>query len=247
MSFIDVQQQFMAHIRNPSGVTKPDDISEKRITVYNELFFNNIEGFISSAFPVLKSLYEEDAWLELVRLFFIQHNCQSPYFLDISKEFLFFLQHEYDASVQDPVFLLELAHYEWVELDVSVCLSCEGYSEITDWHAQPLYLKDTARNLSYRFPVHQISVDFTPEQPSEQPHYFVVYRDRDEEVAFIASNPMTALLLDYLEQQPGILLSALVEQIAEEFTQFSYEQLSTGAQQTLTAMAELGIVASKAT
>ena len=88
------------------------------MAIYSELFFNNIEGFIASAFPVLKSLYDEDDWLVLVRKFFIEHNCKTPYFLEISQEFIEYLSHQYQMTKKDPIFMLELAHYEWVELDI---------------------------------------------------------------------------------------------------------------------------------
>lgn len=245
MSFIDVQNAFMAHIRDPDNVEKPHDVSEERMTVYKELFFNNVEGFVSSAFPVLKSLYSETHWLALVRSFFIKHDCSSPYFLDISAEFLAFLQHEYEMQASDPVFMLELAHYEWVELDVSVCFEDKTQKSISDIANQSLYLSNTARNLSYQFPVHQISEDFQPTEPSEQPCYFVVYRDQDDEVGFIASNPMTAILLGQLNENPGINLLELVSKVHEIIPQFSTEQLTQGAAQTLNALAELGVVVSK--
>ena len=38
MSFIDVQNEFMAHIRDPDNVEKPHDVTEERMTVYKELF-----------------------------------------------------------------------------------------------------------------------------------------------------------------------------------------------------------------
>lgn len=245
MSFIDVQNAFMAHIRDPDNVEKPHDVSEERMTVYKELFFNNVEGFVSSAFPVLKSLYSETHWLALVRSFFVSHDCSSPYFLDISAEFLAFLQHEYEMQASDPVFMLELAHYEWVELDVSVCFEDKAQKPISDIANQSLYLSNTARNLSYQFPVHQISEDFQPTEPSEQPYYFVVYRDQDDEVGFIASNPMTAILLEQLNENPGINLLELVSKVHEIIPQFSTEQLTQGAAQTLNALAELGVVVTK--
>ena len=245
MSFIDVQNAFMAHIRDPENVKKPHDVTEERMTVYKELFFNNVEGFVSSAFPVLKSLYCESHWLMLVRNFFINHNCSSPYFLDISAEFLAFLQHEYTMQETDPLFMLELAHYEWVELDVSVCFEDELQKPLTKVDNQPLYLSNTARNLSYQYPVHQISDDFQPSEPSEQPNYFVVYRDEEDEVGFIASNPMTAILLEQLDDNPGLSLSELVLKVHEIIPQFSEEQLIGGANQTLSALAELGIVVTK--
>ncbi|MFY8297764.1 DNA-binding domain-containing protein [Pseudoalteromonas sp. SS15] len=245
MSFIDVQNAFMAHIRDPENVKKPHDVTEERMTVYKELFFNNVEGFVSSAFPVLKSLYCESHWQTLVRTFFISHDCSSPYFLDISAEFLAFLQHEYVMQESDPIFMLELAHYEWVELDVSVCFEDEMQKQLINLDNQPLYLSNTARNLSYQYPVHQISEDFQPTEPSEQPHYFVVYRDEEDDVGFIASNPMTAILLEQLDNNPGINLLELVSKVVEIIPQFSEEQLIGGATQTLNALAELGVVVTK--
>ncbi|CAM3955685.1 DNA-binding domain-containing protein [Pseudoalteromonas byunsanensis] len=245
MSFIDVQNAFMAHIRNPEKEAAPSNIESRRLEVYTELFFNNIEGFVSSAFPVLKSLYEESAWQTLVRQFFVEHDCKSPYFLEISQEFLYFLQFEYESQATDSGFMLELAHYEWSELDVAVCQSSDDYFAIYDIEQQPLYFKDTARNLSYQYPVHQISEDFQPQQPSEQPHYFVIYRDEQEDVAFLSSNAMTAMLLQAIEQNPGVMLRELIEQVHQQLPQFSFEQLYAGAQQTLSAFTELGIIATK--
>ena len=57
--FIEVQQQFMAHIRDPAHNAKPADVEERRMAIYRDLFFNNVDGFVSSAFPVLKSLYKD--------------------------------------------------------------------------------------------------------------------------------------------------------------------------------------------
>jgi hypothetical protein len=245
MSFIEVQNAFMAHIRDPENAPQPSGIEDRRLKVYKELFFNNIEGFVSSAFPVLKSLYKEENWYALVRQFFIEHDCASPYFLEISQEFLSYLQTQYQATEFDPPFMLELAHYEWVELDVAVCKSTDDYDEVVDIEHDGLYLRDTARNLSYQFPVHQISADFQPVEPSAQPHYFVVYRDDEDEVAFISSNAMTALLLQSIEQQPDIRLPVLVSQIHQQLPQFSHEQLFAGAKQTLAAFVELGIIATK--
>ncbi|MFM9709917.1 HvfC/BufC family peptide modification chaperone, partial [Streptomyces galilaeus] len=57
---------------------------ERRMAIYRDLFFNNIEGFITSGFPVLRTLYSTDDWNTLIRRFFVEHDCASPYFLDIA-------------------------------------------------------------------------------------------------------------------------------------------------------------------
>jgi hypothetical protein len=72
----------------------------------------------------------------------------------------------------------------------------------------------------------------------------VVYRDSDDEVQFLSTNAMTALLLNMIESQPGIDLNHVCQVVAEHAPQFSQEQLYQGALNTLSAMAERGIVVS---
>ena len=82
------QQLITAHLRDPANNLAPAGIEDRRLNIYRDLFFNNIEGFLASAFPVFKSLHDEQSWLNLVREFFAQHRCETPYFLSISEEFL---------------------------------------------------------------------------------------------------------------------------------------------------------------
>ena len=89
--FQRLQRSFAAHLRDPERHPAPSGIEERRLTVYRQLFFNNINGFLEKGFPVLHSLYDEAGWRRLVRTFFDQHACASPYFLDIPEEFVTFL------------------------------------------------------------------------------------------------------------------------------------------------------------
>lgn len=246
MSFQDIQNTFMAHIRQPASQPAPKGIEERRMAIYRDLFFNNIEGFITSGFPVLRTLYSTDDWNTLIRRFFVEHDCASPYFLDIAGEFVNYLSHSYVKTATDPVFMIELAHYEWVELDVSICQQddCEILID-TALGVTPLYFSQTARNLSYQFAVQQISVDHQPTTPSGQPNYFVVYRDLDDDVHFLTTNPMTALLLSLIEASPAINFEQLCHQVIQHAPQFSYEQVSYGANETLQAMANKGVIVTK--
>lgn len=247
MSFIEIQNEFMAHIRKPSEYKKPQNIEDRRMAIYRDLFFNNIEGFISSGFPVLKTLYNDKKWKVLIRKFFSEHDCRSPYFLDIAGEFINYLSNEYEMQQDDPVFMLELAHYEWVELDVSIAIknNVEQKLKTTDITQAQLFLSSTARNLSYQFPVQNISTNYKPQAPSPQPNYFVVYRDEDEDVQFLATNAMTALLLSIIESNNVITFSHVCEQVIEHAPQFNVDQISQGALVTLTAMAERGVIVTK--
>lgn len=250
MGFKTVQQQFAQSIRDPEQSKQLfPEIEARRLNVYQELFFNNIKGFVSSGFPVLKSLYSEDDWDALVRQFFINHSCHSPYFLDISEEFLTYLSTGYEQGDSDPSFMLELAHYEWAELVITIRMQDEDDSLLSadELHHAPLHLSSLAMVVSYAYPVHQISSDFIPKAPSAQRHYFIVHRDTNDSVQFVEINAITALLLETIRNHNGIALEEVVAQISEQFSQFSEEQLLNGALQILTQFSQLGVVVTKNT
>src|SRR5690554_1360674 len=114
-SFLQTQYRFAAHIRDPATHAAPAGIEDRRMAIYRELFFNNINSALKQAFPVIHTLLAAEAWQALVRDFIKRHRCRSPLFHQLASEFIDYLQHERKART-DPSFLVELAHYEWVEL-----------------------------------------------------------------------------------------------------------------------------------
>ena len=56
MNFQEAQRHFAAHIRNPDLNSAPSGIEDRRMSIYRELFYNNVESFISNGFPVLRSI-----------------------------------------------------------------------------------------------------------------------------------------------------------------------------------------------
>ncbi len=54
--FIQQQYDFAAHIRNPEQNPAPAGIEDRRMGIYRELFYNNVEGFLSNGFPVLAGI-----------------------------------------------------------------------------------------------------------------------------------------------------------------------------------------------
>ena len=118
-SFMETQYQFANAIRDPDNNPAPDNIEQRRMTIYQELFYNNIEGFIANGFPVLREITPDQTWHSMIRDFMIKHRCKTPLFHEIAREFLAYLDNE-RSSKNDPIFINELAHYEWVELALSV-------------------------------------------------------------------------------------------------------------------------------
>ena len=240
--FQSIQEEFVAHIKDPENNTFDHGIEERRLKIYRELFFNNILGFLSSGFPVLKSIYTDQSWLDLARKFFAGHNCRSPYFVDISKEFVEYLANEYEMTEDDPVFLQELAHYEWLELDVSIRQGRAEKSIVDNISAQhSLRFSDVASLVSYQFPVNQISPDYQPDEPSS-PVYLIVYRDTDDDVEFTLVNDVTAYLINLIEQSPSISVEALVKELSAALPQMTSQQLTTATYDILQQFKEKTIL-----
>lgn len=197
------QQAFTAHVRDPQRAAPPSGIETRRMRIYQELVYNNLESFIRTGFPVLYSLIDGDDWKSLVRGFLAEHRAQSPYFLEISQEFLEFLQNRQSKFAFLPVFALELAHYEWIELALDVApedLPEVGIDPDGDLSTGVPVINPLAWSLAYQYPVHRISSGFQPNEPLPHPVFLVVYRNRADEVRFLEINSVTARLLELLRE-----------------------------------------------
>lgn len=237
------QAEFAAHIRDPLKNPPPDDVDPQRMAVYRELFFNNVDSFLSSNFPVLRKILNDAQWLELARDFYARHRCQTPYFSEIAEEFLGYLQGRDDEG--DYPFLLELAHYEWVEMALAISKAEPRFGDaafIADPLNQSLALSPLSWPLAYQFPVQKIGPDFLPLAPPEAPTFLIVYRDQDERVRFVQTTPLIFRLLQILEQNPAINGNACLQMLATEVRQLEPESLFEAGKNSLRDMAAKGIV-----
>jgi uncharacterized protein len=212
-----LQTRFAAHIRDPENHAAPADVDDRRLEIYRQLFFNNINKFLASNFPVLRQLYDDEAWRQLARDFYTEHRCHTPLFPELPKEFLRYLQDQRKDRPGDPAFLLELAHYEWVELALSMDeneLEDTVANSTGDLMEEVPVLSPLAWPLSYRFPVHQIRPGFEPEAPPEQATHILVYRNRNDKVKFMQLNDVSRLLLNLLQENRGLTGLELLTEIA---------------------------------
>ena len=251
-SFKCVQEQFVKAIKEPSSFQSDCADQRRRMQIYQSLFFNNINNFVSTGFPVLKSvvttLHNEAAWDKLVRDFFITHSCRSPYFAEISKEFVEYLSKANQFPVTLPDFSAELAHYEWLELDVSIRRNEDNAiystkSELTGTFRVSPY----ASIASYRYAVHLIGEDYIPEKPADEQQYYVVYRDEQCSVEFVHMNLLTAILLNTIERfveqhHCGIAVNELTSILGQQLPHIPTDTLEKGVEHTMVDMLNKGIL-----
>ena len=244
-NFIKTQYAFTAHLRDPENNPAPEGIEDRRLGIYRDLLFNNIENFISNGFPILRSLYDDTSWNRMVRDFFAHHKSQSPYFLEISQEFLQYLQEEHQSQPEDTPGMLELAHYEWVELALNVedeNIDMENIDPNGDLLQSHPVMSPIAWPLAYQFPVHQMGPDNLPDEPPEQPSYLVVYRNRNDEVKFLEINPVTARLLHLLREDETLSGQQALEQITEEMQHPKSDVVIEGGLNAMQELQSYGII-----
>jgi len=213
-----LQTEFAAHIRDPVNVKPPDGIEDRRMGIYRDLFFNNIRNFLSSNFPVLSSLYSAEDWTRLCRDFFTEFRCHTPLFPEIPREFLKYLQDTRTKRETDPPFMLELAHYEWVELALSLDES-DTDTLLVDPQGDLLraipVLSPVAWPLVYQYPVHHIRKDFQPRAAPDNPTYLLVWRKADFQIKFMQLNQITLLLLQKMKEEKEKTGQKLLNEVAQ--------------------------------
>ena len=239
------QSEFAAYIRDPENNPLPGDVKKQRMDMYRELFFNNINSFLISNFPVLHRILDEKQWTALAQDFFSKHSCKTPYFTEIPEEFIRYLQTDRKSIDNEPPFMLELAHYEWVEM--ALMIAKETFPVIDQSLIErpldyKIALSPLAWPLVYQYPVHKISPAYQPDNLPEQPIYLVVYRDPGFEVRFLAITSTIFRLLQIIQEQEGILATDCIKQIIQESGQTDPKAISSGGVKALRTLAEKGII-----
>lgn len=193
------QFAFAAHLRDPSAHPPPPGIEDRRLAVYRDLFFNNIENLLAGNFPAIRKTLGDEAWRALVRAFYAEHRSRTPLFAEIGREFIRFLEARAESGADDPPWLPELAHYEWVELALQISDEPHpAHDAQGDLLENAPVLSPQAWALAYRWPVPRIGPDHRPDAPPDALTLLLVRRDASGEVRFAEISPLVYRLLEIL-------------------------------------------------
>ena len=227
-SLRDLQMRFAAHLRDPQQQPAPAGIDAARMQVYRELYFNNIQSLLAANFPVIVRTLGASRWQQLVRDFCREHRAHTPLFPEIGQEFIAFLDNR-SADPQAP-WLLELAHYEWIELALKISDEpAPAHDPDGDLLAGSPVCSPCCRALAYQWPVHRIGLEYQPSEPPLQPTLLLARRETDGDIVFSELSPLLYRLLERLEQFPALSgLEQLRELAVEAGTEADEAFISTG-------------------
>lgn len=194
----DQQSALTRHLRDPLHEPPPAGLEPRRLRIYRDLLFNNLQALLGSSFPVLLQVLDDAEWQALCRRYFIEHRCLSPLFTEVAAEFVAWLQ------LQDTLprpFLAELAHYEWVELALQSrdALPLEPPRVDADVWRSLLQRSPLAWPLAYQWPVQQIGAGFQPVEIPPAPTFLLARRLAGGHIVFSQLSPLAWQLLIQME------------------------------------------------
>lgn len=243
--FQQLQQQMTDWLRKPDSKPAPD-VELHRLTIYREIFFNNVRDFVENAYPLLKSLLLASEWSALIDEFFAEHRCKSPYFRDISLEFRTWMESRQPELLQAHPWIQEVLHFEWMELAVE----CAEEGESDDPVAPDGNLLDGVPvvtacvwPLAYRWPVHRLIDEGHPQdEPPATPTCLIAYRDDKDRAHFVEVSAMTVRVIELLKGDNSQSGRVVLERLADEVGHSDVTGFVAAGQAMLTDLRTQGIL-----
>lgn len=213
------QQALTRYLRDPDQQRPPCEMNATRVNVYRDLVFNNLSQLLSGTFPVLIRIIGDQRWRALVRGFLRDYRAQTPKFGEIAEAFLDYLasQPAVLREGQWPAFLLELAHYEWVEMVLQQSDAEPLPATDARWLLErSLQVSALAWPLAYAWPVQVLSPEHQPSTAPTEPTLLLARRTEDFSVKFSQLSPLTWRLLQRIGEFPALTGREQLQALAEE-------------------------------
>ncbi len=196
-SLREQQLRMTRYIRDPQANEPPPGIETRRLAVYRQLFFGNLQSLLAGNFPVLHASLPGEQWQGLTEGFYAGFRCQTPLFTEVAGEFVEYLE----GRTEQPGWVAELAHYEFIETALLLSDSAEpAHDPQGDLLEGVPLLSVLAAPLAYAWPVSHIGPEHIPLETPAEPTLLLARRGSDLKVYFSRLAPLAHALLVSLQQ-----------------------------------------------
>ncbi|MEX2480542.1 MAG: putative DNA-binding domain-containing protein [Gammaproteobacteria bacterium] len=204
--FVNLQREFARHLRDPDRIPVPGTHDERRMAVYRNAIYSNVARFMADNYPRVRAVMNDLRWQAMVRDYIIRHVSRTGIFVELPLEFLRYLETE-RCDPEDPPFLYELAHFDWLETLVGAdprVLSFDDVVRDGDLLADVPVVNPTLRLHTYAYPVHAITAEFQPRLAPAQATRIAAFRDPDNLYGFLDLSPAAAGLIEAIQDNRGL-------------------------------------------
>ena len=222
MNMLREQFEAMArYVRDPDAHAGPPGIEPRRLKIYSDLVYNNLDGLLAGGFPVIRKTLGDAGWQALLRGFLARHHSRTPLFTELGRELIAHIEAEPDPRRP---WLAELAHYEWAELGLQLSdapmPAHDAHGDLLD--GVPL-LSPLAWPLAYRWPVDRIGPEHQPTAAPAEPTLILLRRESDGRVHFSKLSPLLYRLLELIGANPGRSGRELLLRLADDAGQADFD------------------------
>lgn len=222
MSSLAYQGALAGALFAPDGapLAYPEGASAERWNVYRRMVRMRIAEQIAHAFERLRAVAGEDRFRALVERYTAECPPRSNYLRDVPGEFLQFFEAHRDALARDlslPPFALDLARYEWAELDTAYSFEEVGAAEVgaLDMARVPV-LSPALRLVDVAYPVHRLGSDARDSELAREPFSLCLYRDaKTHDVEVLELTPVTFAMLALMAER-SLTLTEIVRNAADQ-------------------------------
>lgn len=225
IDFAAFETRLAAHLRD-SSAPPPPGLAPARLAAYRELAFSTISQLLVGSFPRLAGALGEAGWAALVQGFMRDWRATTPYFTALPAELLAYL--EATARPADPAWMIELARFE--ALEVEVALDPADPAAVVASDVTRLRPNPCLRLRAFQYAVHEVTPGAVP---AASPCYLALWRDRVGLSQRAALTPATARLVEQIVRMPERAVSAQLNDLASALGQPGNQQLQRAARNML--------------
>ncbi|HMI86786.1 MAG TPA: putative DNA-binding domain-containing protein [Polyangiaceae bacterium] len=222
MSFLSYQAELRdALFASDAAVTPSAALgpNPERWKVYRRMVRSRFAESIEHGFQRLHAAVGDDRFREIVERFLAESPPRTHYLREVPQEFLQFFERNQAALASAyalPAYALDLARYEWAELETAYSFGERSAAPIGpfDMNLVPV-LSPAHRLIDVSYPVHRISTDGSDEAMRAAPFSLCLYRERaSHDVAVLELTPVTASMLSLMQGRSSTL-TEIVRNAAE--------------------------------
>lgn len=170
-------QQRLARFCRTGENTKLDGITPGRLKHYRRLVYNVFNNTLRQAFPIAKTVLEEEEWELLLNNFMQDQKIDDPRIWKMPESFYLFVKDNAWAEKLAKPWLSDLLLFEWTEIEIHTMADQKFplYEPEGEIMYDPLVINPEHKILQLQYPVHSAQAEELEQKKGK--YFLIVFRE----------------------------------------------------------------------